>query len=71
VSLRHGGKRKELSEARGVVCHIAVIKMGISGASVARTLNISRAGVSLAARRGEDIYKMGPNLHDIAVSLQN
>jgi REP element-mobilizing transposase RayT len=71
ASLRHGGKRRELSEARGVVCYIAVIKMGISGASVARTLNISRAGVSLAARRGEEIYRMNPDLHDITVSLQD
>jgi len=33
-------------------------------------LNISRAGVSLAARRGEDIYMNNPALHDIASSLQ-
>ncbi|MBN1602978.1 MAG: hypothetical protein JW915_15320, partial [Chitinispirillaceae bacterium] len=52
ASMRQGGKRKELSAARGALCYVAVIKMGISGASVARMLNISRAGVSLAARRG-------------------
>jgi len=71
ASLRHGGKRKELCDARGALCYIAVVKMGISGASVARTLNVSRAGVSLAARRGEEIYKMNPELHDIVASLQN
>ena len=71
ASLRQGGKRKELSDARGALCYIAVIKMGVSGASVARMLNVSRAGVSLAARRGEEIYKMNPELHDIVVSLQN
>lgn len=69
-SLQQGGKRKELSAARGVLCYIAVIKLGISGASVARKLSVSRAGVSLAARRGEEIYKMYPELHDIVSSLQ-
>ncbi|TWJ32955.1 REP element-mobilizing transposase RayT [Geobacter argillaceus] len=71
VSLRQGGKRKELSDARGALCYIAVIRMGLNGASVARALNISRAGVSLAARRGEEIYKMTPALHDVEVGLQN
>lgn len=70
ASIRQGGKRKDLSSARGAFCYIAVIKMGINGALVARMLNVSRAGVSLAARRGEEIYKMNPALHDIVASLQ-
>lgn len=71
VSLRQGGRRKEISEARGALCYIAVIKMGFNGALVARMLNISRAGVCLAARRGEEIYKMNPKLHNVVVTLQN
>ncbi len=70
ASLRQGGKRKELSDARGALCYIAVIKLGFNGASVARMLNISRAGVCLASRRGEEIYKMNPDLHVIVASLQ-
>lgn len=70
ASLRQGGKRKNLSDARGAICYIAVIKLGINGAAVARMLNVSRAGVSLAARRGEEIYAMTPQLHDIEVALQ-
>ena len=70
ASLRQGGKRKNLSDARGALCYIAVIKLGINGAAVARMLNISRAGISLAARRGEEIYAMTPQLHDIVVALQ-
>ena len=70
AALRQGGKRKDLSDARGALCYIGVIKMGLNGAAVARILNISRAGVSLAARRGEEIYNMTPALHDIVVSLQ-
>ena len=69
-SIRQGGKRKELSVARGAFCCIAVIKMGINGALVARMLNVSRAGVSLAARRGEEIYKMTPMLREMVASLQ-
>lgn len=71
TSLRQGGKRKELSDARGALCYVAVIKIGLNGASVARFLNISRAGVSLAARRGEEIYIANPALRDIVASLQN
>lgn len=70
ASILHGGKRNELSTARGALCYIAVVKMGINGALVARKLNISRAGVSLAARRGEEIYKMTPVLHEMVASLQ-
>jgi REP element-mobilizing transposase RayT len=71
ASLRQGGKRKDLSDARGLLCYIAVIKMGLTGASVAKMLNVSRAGVSLAARRGEAIYKIIPEIHDITTSLAN
>jgi putative transposase len=69
ASIQHGGKRKELSDARGAICYIAVIKIGINGASVARMLNISRSGVTLAARRGEDIYKATPALQEMAAGL--
>jgi len=71
ASLRQGGKRKEISVARGALCYIAVVKIGISGASVARFLNVSRAGVSLAARRGEETYKITPALHDVMANLRN
>ncbi len=71
ASIRQGGKRKELSAARGALCYVAVIKMGINGASVARMLNVSRAGITMAARRGEKLYKLTPELQDIVVSLQN
>jgi REP element-mobilizing transposase RayT len=71
VSLRQGSKRKELSVARGALCYIAVVKMGFSGASVARVLNVSRAGVSLAARRGEETYKITPALQNVMANLQN
>jgi hypothetical protein len=71
TSLRQGSKRKEQCDARGAVCYIAVIKIGHNGATVARALNISRAGVTLAARRGEEIYKNTKALQEITISLQN
>jgi len=71
ASLRQGGKRKVLSDARGALCYVAVVKMGINGASVARMLNISRAGISLASRRGEEIFKTSPALEDVVVGLLN
>ena len=71
ASLSQGGKRKNLSDARGALCYISVIKLGINGSAVARMLNISLAGVCLAARRGEEIYERTPQLHTIVVALQN
>jgi len=64
-ALRRGGKTKELSDARGVLCYIAVRKMGLPGASIARMLNLTRSGVVVAARRGEVIYGKNPELRDI------
>ncbi|MBW6512510.1 MAG: transposase [Desulfuromonadaceae bacterium] len=71
ASLWQGGKRKEVSAARGALCYVAVVKMGMSGAAVARMLNISRAGVSLAARRGEEIYQRSRNLQAVVSGLQS
>jgi len=70
-SLRQGGKRKEMSDARAAFCYVAVMKMGVSGAAVARLLNISRAGVTLAARRGENIYARSDELQTVIFSLHD
>lgn len=64
------GKRKDVSAARGALCYVAVVKMGMSGASVARMLNISRAEVSLAARRGKEIYQRSKELQTVVFGLQ-
>ncbi len=63
-----GSKRKQFADARGALCYIAARKMGINGAVIARKLNISRAGVVLAARRGEQIVKRIPELQTICFS---
>ncbi len=69
VALRQGGKSKELSEARGVFCYIAVRKLGMNGASIARMLSISRSGVFVAARRGEELYRKTSELQTYCTTL--
>ena len=69
MALRQGGKIKELSDARGVVCYIAVKKLGMNGASIARTLSITRSGVFVAARRGEELYRKTSELQTYCTRL--
>lgn len=45
-----------VADARALFCYLAVREIGHSGADVARMLNLSRAGVSIAAGRGELIF---------------
>ena len=66
TALLQGSRRKELIDARGALCFIATRKMGISGVVVAKSLNISRSGVLVAARRGEKISAKFPELQKLA-----
>ena len=70
TALLQGSRRKELIDARGVLCFIATRKMGMSGVVVAKALNISRSGVMAAARRGEEIYEKFPELQKLIESSQ-
>jgi len=54
-----------VAEARAVFCVLAVREGGHSGAEVARMLGMSRAGVSIGARRGETILKERPELKGV------
>lgn len=56
-TLRQRSKGKRLAEARSVISYVAVREMGYNGAEVARALNITRSGVSIAAGRGEEIFR--------------
>lgn len=66
TALLQGSRRKELIDARGALCFMATRKMGMNGAAVARALNISRSGVLVAARRGEEIYAKIPELQRLS-----
>ncbi len=48
-------RKRYLSQARGVVCYLAVDKLGYSGDNVARSLRISGRGVSDCRERGKKI----------------
>lgn len=43
--------------ARSVICYLAVRRLGHSGVEVGRHVNLARAGVSVAATRGESIVR--------------
>jgi len=63
--LKQRNRSKDLAEARGVLCYFAVREMGHNGAELGRMLNISRSGVSAAARRGEEIVQSNPFLREV------
>jgi hypothetical protein len=48
-------RKRYLSQARGVVCYLAVDELGYSGDDVARSLRISGRGVSDCRERGKKI----------------
>ncbi len=48
-------RKRQLSQARGVVCYLAVDKLGYSGENIARTLKISGPGVNDCRDRGNKI----------------
>lgn len=60
--LRQRNRVKELAEARAVICYLAVRECGFNGVEVAGALNLSRSGVSVAAKRGGEIIAGNPSL---------
>lgn len=63
--LRLRKRSKQLVAARSVRCYFVVRELGHNGAEVGRMLNISRAGVSAAATRGESMIQEDQTLRDI------
>jgi len=62
--LKHKTRVTQVTDARGVFCYIAVRESGVKGADVARLLNLTRSGVSLAVRRGEKILFEQPEIKE-------
>lgn len=56
-SLGQRSRRADLAEARAAICYLAMRKHGFRGVEVAKYLNLTCSGVSVAARRGEEIVK--------------
>ena len=57
AELRSGRKGSKLSQARAVVCHLAVTELGLLVRDVARELHLSAAGASMAVQRGREIVR--------------
>lgn len=57
-----------VAEARSLICFVGVREMGYSGAEVARTLKMSRGGVTLAVARGRELWASEPAIREEIVS---
>jgi putative transposase len=66
--LKKRNRSSKFSEARSVISYLGVRQIGHNGVEVARFLNMSRAGVSVAARRGEKLVRGNPSLQQIIQS---
>ncbi len=60
--LRQRNRIKELVDVRAAICYLAVRKCNFSGVAVARALNMTRSGVSVAVKRGGEIISGNPAL---------
>jgi putative transposase len=50
-------RRRDVSKARSVFCHICMMRLGVTGKKLSETLKVSPAGIHLAAMRGEVVVK--------------
>jgi chromosomal replication initiation ATPase DnaA len=66
LKMRH--RSQKFADARSVISYFAVREMGHNGEEVARMLNISPSGVSIAAGRGEEFVRKNQSLKRIARS---
>ena len=66
--LKQRRKGKKLAEARRVICYFAVREMGHNGATVGKMLNMTRSGVSIAAKLGEELVQERPSLRNLVSS---
>ncbi len=63
--LRANTRALRIAEARAVICYLAVREAGHSGAEVGRQVNLRRAGVCVAARRGAQMVQNNPTLLEL------
>ncbi len=62
--LRQNNRSKEMADVRAAICYLAVRECNCSGVAVARALNMTRSGVSVAVKRGGGIVSGNPALRD-------
>jgi len=57
-------RKKRISEARGIICYLAVNDMGYSTSEVAHALDVRRVSAGQCVTRGEKIFDKSRNLRD-------
>jgi len=62
AELHFNSRAARIADVRSVICYLAVRKVGHSGVEVGKQMNLRRAGVSVAASRGEEKVKKDPEL---------
>jgi REP element-mobilizing transposase RayT len=62
AELQHNSRAASIVDARSVICYLAVRQVGHNGVEVGKQINLRRAGVSVAASRGEDRVRNDPVL---------
>lgn len=60
--LRLNTKASRITNARSVICFLAVRVIGHNGVDVGKQVNLRRAGVSVAADRGEILVEDDPSM---------
>ena len=58
--LQRNSRAASIADARSIICYLAVHRVGHNGVEVGKQVNLRRAGVSVAARRGEVKVKNDP-----------
>jgi len=64
-SIISASRKKEISEARALICHFAINDLSYSASEVARSLAISRVNAGRCAVRGKKALDRYQDLKDI------
>ena len=65
TSIISASRKREISEARGIICYLAVNDLGYSTSEVGRSLSINRENAGRCALRGKKVLEKYTDLSDI------
>jgi len=65
ASLISASRKRQVSEARGIICHLAVNDLGYSTSEVSRALSINRENAGRCSVRGKKAINKYSDLRDI------
>jgi len=66
-----GGRRREISEARSVLCYVCLRRLGLTGRHLSEALQMSPGGVHSASVRGEAFVRENADLEKSLTSYLN